>query len=182
MRKLYVRFESPGTYYAEITQKPIDARDVDLAVRMSRDVVERYSAKPYGFRFVEYMEHEPIDDGEGGTLQVQPRKVGSSGFYHLGGRILRFDDIPDTKENAILRDNMRSNRIPLVVENCNSWRSTHPFEPEDTFLPTDGGEIRLGNEQELEDYRKKKCEEWQSPLGDPGARDIPAGASAPGRG
>lgn len=51
MRKHFVTFYSPGTFVAEETELPIDAWDIDKAVKMAHKIVERYEARPYGFRF-----------------------------------------------------------------------------------------------------------------------------------
>lgn len=122
-QKHYVTFYSPGSFVSETTTKEIDAWSVDLAVRMAKEI-ERHHATPYGFSF-KTME----SDG------WSPRTVKESGMYYLGGRLLTLDDIPDTKENSILRDNMRFNNYEYVIENTNSWKITLPFyKDKDTLL------------------------------------------------
>jgi len=51
VQKHFVTFYSPGTFVSEESSLPIDAWDVDKAKEMAHDVVERYGATPYGFRF-----------------------------------------------------------------------------------------------------------------------------------
>lgn len=51
MQQHFVTFYSPGTFMAEMTEKPIDSWDVKAAVKMAKSVKERYGATPYGFRF-----------------------------------------------------------------------------------------------------------------------------------
>ncbi len=114
-QKHYVTFYSPGSFVSETTTKEIDVWSVDLAVRMAKEI-ERHRATPYGFTF-KTME----SDG------WSPKTVKESGMYYLGGTLKRLIDIPDTKENSILRDNMRFNNYEYVIENTNSWKITLPF-------------------------------------------------------
>lgn len=51
MKKHFVTFFSPGTFVSETSEKPIDSWDVDTAVEMSTQILERHGARPYGFRF-----------------------------------------------------------------------------------------------------------------------------------
>ena len=123
-QKHFVTFYSPGSFVSESTSKEIDTWSVDLAVRMAKDIKERHGAVPYGFRF-KTME----SDG------WSPKTVKESGMYYLGGKLLKLIDIPDTKENSILRDNMRFNNYEWVIENTNSWKVTLPFyKDKDTLL------------------------------------------------
>lgn len=52
MEKHFVKFYSAGSFVAEETVKEIDSWDVNKAIEMSKDITERYGAKPYGFRFI----------------------------------------------------------------------------------------------------------------------------------
>ena len=123
-QKHYVTFYSPGSFVSESTSKEIDTWSVDLAVRMAKDIKERHGAVPYGFRF-------KTKESDGWS----PKTVKESGMYYLGGRLMRLIDIPDTKENSILRDNMRFNNYEWVIENTNSWKVTLPFyKDKDTLL------------------------------------------------
>lgn len=124
MQKHFVTFYSPGSFVSESTSKEIDAWSVDLAVRMAKDIKERHGATPYGFNF-------KTRESDGWS----PKTVKESGMYYLGGKLLRLIDIPDTKENSILRDNMRFNNYDYVIENTNSWKITLPFyKDKDTLL------------------------------------------------
>jgi hypothetical protein len=125
-QKHYVTFYYPGSFVSETTKKEIDAWSVDLAVRMAKEI-ERHRATPYGFTF-KTME----SDG------WSPKTVKESGMYYLGGKLLKLIDIPDTKENSILRNNMRFNNYEYVIENTNSWKITLPFHKgKDTLLDWD---------------------------------------------
>jgi hypothetical protein len=126
-QKHYVTFHSPGTFVSESTTKEIDAWSVDLAVRMAKEIKERHGATPYGFSF-------KTKESDGWS----PKTVKESGMYYLGGKLLTLDDITDTKENSVLRDNMRFNNYEYVIENTNSWKITLPFyKDKDTLLDWD---------------------------------------------
>jgi hypothetical protein len=127
-REHFVTFDSPGTMFAESTTKPIGSWDIAEAVRLSADIVERYGAKPYGFRFSTEIVADPVPDGEGGTLAVQGKEVARSGMHFLGGSVFSLDEVPVTDGNRILRDNMRSNGWWYVVMGANGYRWTQPFE------------------------------------------------------
>lgn len=138
MRKHYVQFFSPGTFVAETTTREIDSWDVQIAVDMSGVIIERYSAKPYGFKFLTMLTSDPIDDGEGGLLEVEPKKVEESGMYHLGGKLETLEEVEtrDDPKERILRANMRGNGYDKIVINTNSWKSMHPFREGDVLLET----------------------------------------------
>lgn len=91
---------------------------------MAKDIKERHGATPYGFSF-----ETRESDG------WYPKTVKESGMYYLGGKLLKLIDIPDTKENSILRNNMRFNNYECVIEITNSWKITLPFyKDKDTLL------------------------------------------------
>jgi len=121
--KHFVTFLSPGTFVSESTTQSIDSWSIDLAMSMARNIKERHGATPFGF----YFETKGSDGWE-------PKTVRSSGIYYLGGRLRTIDDIPDTPENRILRSNMKSNDIETVIENCNSWKVTMPFNKDKDAL------------------------------------------------
>lgn len=124
--KNFVVFYSPGTFVSESTEKEIDYFDTAIAMEMAKDIKERHGATPFGFRFFTRTMNEKDFTVK---TNYQP------GTYFLGGKLLSLDDIPDTKENKILRDNMRYNDYQFVIENTNSWKITLPFNPnKDTLL------------------------------------------------
>ena len=122
-QKHYVTFYSPGSFVLETTTKEIDVWSVDLAVYYAKKIKERHGAIPYGFSF-------KTKESDGWSSKT----VKESGMYYLGGRLLTIDDIPDTKENSILRDNMRFNNYEYVIENINSWKITLPFHKDKDIL------------------------------------------------
>lgn len=124
--KNFVVFYSPGTIVSESTEKEIDQFDTVVAVEMAKGIRERHGVTPFGFRFFTRTMNE-----KDFTVKTEYKP----GTYFLGGKLLSLDDIPDTKENEILRDNMRYNDWQFVIENTNSWKITLPFNPnKDTLL------------------------------------------------
>jgi len=161
MKKHYVWFYSPGTFYDEIDSKPIETfGDVQTAVEMSKNIDQRYGAKPYGFRFVTMLKMDPVRDQETGEiLEVQSKKIKETGTYFINGRLRKYDEVVadnDPKE-SILRNNRRS-RCPIVVETRNSYRHTAPFREEDFVINELGGVVARGNDPELVAYRKEVTE------------------------
>lgn len=123
----YVEFYSPGTFVAEVSTNPVDAWDVDAAVKMATDVTERHGATPYGFRFTT----RGRDDDE-----LDSRQIAKSPFYYLGGVIETLAEVKarNHPDDRILISNMECNGWDRVITNCNSWRVTRPLEADDVVL------------------------------------------------
>jgi hypothetical protein len=127
MRKHFVVFFSPGTLFAEQTEKPIESWDVDKAVKLAKSIKERYDARPYGFQFITKARS---------AKDLDSKVIERSGMYFLGGKVETIQEIEarnDPKEE-ILRSNMRSNGFDKVVVNDNSWRWTQPLGKNDKVL------------------------------------------------
>lgn len=127
MQKHFVTFYSPGTFCAETTTKPIKSWDVEAAMMMAHEIVERYGATPYGFRF---------STRERGDNDLDSHVAKSSCLYHLGGKVETLAEVDarnDPKEE-FLRSNMRGNGYDKIVVNDNSWRSTLPLGKDDVIL------------------------------------------------
>lgn len=170
MRKHSVTFYSPGTFFPESTAKSIPSWDTKLAVEMSKSIEERYGAKPHSFRFSTMLTADPVPDGEGGTLEVEPKKVDSSSLYYLGGTLRTYDEVVerDYDKERILRSNMEGNRMWVIIENTNSYRFTGEF-PEDACIVDENGEIiRRGNDPDLMAYRSQKNKEKDRELREQG--------------
>ena len=127
MQQHFVTFYSPGTFVAETTTKPIAKWDVDAAIDMAREITERHSARPYGFRF---STRARKDD------ELDSRETRRSPTYFLGGKVETLAEVEarnDPKEE-ILRSNMRGNSYDRIIVNDNSWRWTQPLEKDDVVL------------------------------------------------
>lgn len=147
-RQHQVTFLSPGTFLNEQTTRDIEAWDTHLAIDMAKSVVERHGAKPYAFFFTTSIVSSSVPDGEGGELEVKPKQVAKSGTHFLGGSVLTYDDLEqraDPKEE-ILRSNMLCNDVPIVVENCNSYKTTVPFTEQDVVVDERGYIIVRGDD------------------------------------
>lgn len=127
MEKHFVEFKSPGTFVPETTLKEIDSWDVEKAIAMSREVLERYNARPFGFRFI--------------TRSRSPDDLDSSisarsFFYWLGGTVRTAEQVlagTDPSED-ILRSNVRINGFKRIIENGNSWKHTSVLNDDDIVL------------------------------------------------
>lgn len=155
MKKHYVRFMSPGTFFNEESVLEIHGWDIPAAVELAKTVTERYNAKPYGFQFLTKIVHDPVPDGDGGVLRVESKQTGRSCFYYLGGRVRTYKEVVNDNavSESILRDNMRFNEMPVVVENCNSWRFTGAFDEDACIVDETVKIIRRGNDPDLAVYR-----------------------------
>lgn len=127
IKKHFVTFYSPGTLFAETTQKPIDSWDVKKATGMARAVKERYDAVPYGFRF---------STSGRGDEDLDSKVTATSPFYFLGGKIETLEQVKAraTKGGTILVSNMEINGWDRVITNTNSWKCTLPLNPGDVVL------------------------------------------------
>jgi len=143
LNKHFVQFYSPGTFMPEVSEKVVRSWNPKRATALARDIVERYGAKPFGFRFITRRCATPIDDGEGGKLNVEPKEIKRSGIYYIEGCIETIDQVMarnDPSEER-LRDNMRINEIKKVVITKNGYRSVHPFNDGDNIVDKNGNVI-----------------------------------------
>lgn len=153
--KHYVVFESPGTMFSETSEREIGEWSTQLAARMAADIVERHGARPYAFRFVTKRVSGPISDGSGGTLDVEPKVLKRSGYYHINGVLRTLDELEARADptERILVSNMRCNHLPIVCETVNIWKSTRPFEEADFVVDPAGNVVERGDDQKHVAYR-----------------------------
>ncbi len=165
-RKEFAEFYSPGTFLHESRFIELHEGTVEEAVRISKDVVERYQARPFGFDIVTRIISPPVDDGEGGEMIVNPKEVERRGRFFLGGKLIDFEDVCKSEgKESIIASNMRNNGYPICIEVINGFRSTHPFGSGDVIVDPETGEIlHRGNDAIFEEYRKNKFSEWAKQL------------------
>ena len=127
MQKHFVTFYSPGTFVSETTERAIAAWDVKAAMKMANEIIERYGATPYSFRFTTRSR---------GPNDLDSKQSAQSPFYFLGGKVESVADVErraDPKE-SILLSNMKGNGWNRIITNDNSWRWTQPLEDDDVVL------------------------------------------------
>jgi|GEM_PF-2070663 len=161
-RRDFVTYLSPGTFVSETSTLPIPSWDTMLATSMAKRVVERYGARPYGFRFETRIIVDNVPDGEGGELTVMPKTVKRSGIYFLGGHLNTIDDViaRNAESERILRENMVANGYWIVCVNHNSYRSVLPFEEADRIVNDEGGVYERGDDPRHVAYRTAKLTEY----------------------
>lgn len=127
MQQHYVLFYSPGTLFTEVNSKEIDSWDVDKAVVLSKDIFQRYGARPFGFQFITKSRSES---------ELDSKETARSNMYYLGGRIETFEDVVkrNNPKEEILRKNMEYNNIKRIIVNDNSYRFTGEFKDDDVLL------------------------------------------------
>lgn len=123
----FVEFYSPGTFVAETSAKPIDSWDVEVAMKMARDIKERHAAVPYGFRFTTRTRK---DD------ELDSKQTAQSPTYFLGGKVETLAEVKAraTDKEQILVSNMECNHYDRIITNNNSWRWTQPLKADDVVL------------------------------------------------
>jgi len=161
-RKVFAQFFSPGTLFAETSTRELTEGTVDEAVAISKEISERYNATPYGFDLVTKLVSEPIDDGEGGKMEVASKEVERDGRYYLGGKLIRYEEAVEMDgERSAWCSNMRGNGWPICIQNTNSFKSTQPFRKDDAIVdPETGKVLARGADPELAEYRDAKLSEW----------------------
>lgn len=127
VEKHFVEFLSPGTFVSESTTKEIDTWDISVAKKMASNIVERYNAKPYGFRFITRSRKDHELDSE---------ITKTSGIHYLGGNVLTLAQVKarNNPKDAILISNMECNGYDKVIENSNSFLITLPFRDKDMVV------------------------------------------------
>lgn len=127
LKQHYVVFISPGTLFAETTQKEIDSWDTDEAVKMAYSISERHGATPYGFYFITRGREEN---------ELDSKKIDESNFYYLGGEVFTLEQVKarNDKADRILIKNMERNGYDRIVVNNNSYKVTLPLRQGDIIL------------------------------------------------
>jgi hypothetical protein len=130
MKKHFITFLSPGTLVSEQTTKEIKDWNVDLAVSMSKTIVERYGATPYAFYFS--TRERKSEDFDSCEIKRSPK-------YFLGGKIETAEEILARKQENehVLRANIRNNGIARVWRSTKGWACAIPLDKEDLHLSTE---------------------------------------------
>lgn len=157
MKKFNVIFLSPGTFISETSTKEIESIDLKLAMQMSKSIVKRYKATPYGFYFEEVIASDPIEV-DGHKLKVVSEVVNRTGTYFISGKLKTIEDIESESDpkDHILLSNMRCNDWPIVVEVVRGYKSTMPFEEKDFIIDEDGNVVERGDDPKHVEYRNSK--------------------------
>lgn len=127
MEAHFVTFNSPGTFVAEQTTKPIVAWDITLAQSMAREITERHGARPYGFRFTTRTRNAD---------ELDSKVTATSPFYYLGGTVETLEQVKAraTERDRILISNMECNGWDRIVTTTNGYRWTQPLKDTDVVL------------------------------------------------
>lgn len=127
----FVTFYSPGTFVHEETTKVIESWDIAKAKRMAQEIVERYRARPFGFRFTTRARKED---------ELDSRVVDTSPMYYLGGTIMTLAEVKERSDpkDRILICNMENNGWDKIIVNNNSWRMVRPLLEGDVVLQFEG--------------------------------------------
>ena len=127
MQQHFVTFYSPGTMFAEMTERPIAAWDIVTATEMAKNVSERYGARPYGFRFTTRERQEDW---------LTTKVVANSVFYFMSGKVETIEQVRERNDpkERILLDNMRCNGWKRVIHITRGWSWTQPLDDGDVVL------------------------------------------------
>lgn len=123
----FVTFYSPGTFFAEDRTLPIDAWNVDDAVAMSANIIERYGAKPYGFRFTTRGRSED---------ELDSKVIATSPMHYIGGKVETLAEVVarDDPKESVLRANMECNGYERIWRTTEGWSWTQPLKADDVVL------------------------------------------------
>lgn len=126
LKKDFVTFYSPGSFCAETTTLPISGWNEEEAIELSKDIVERYGAKPYRFQFTT----RGREDDE-----LDSRIIAESGMYYINGVVKTLADVEaDPIRNRTLISNMKTFKCDRVVETYSPYRWVQFFEEGDKVV------------------------------------------------
>lgn len=157
-KKWKVVFYSPGTFFDETQEEFIDPPAIAEAVRKAKKITERHGAKPYAFSFKLMLVADPIPDGFGGTMNVEPKMIEQGGLHFIDGKLLTIDQIlarRDTKD-ATMISNMTGNNYPIVCETRNSYKHVGVFGESDFVVSSNRELLERGDDPVHVAYRKSK--------------------------
>ena len=125
--KHFVTFYSPGTFVYEHTTKEIKSWDVDLAVKMSKKIKERYDAIPIFFQF---------STRSRGKNDLDSKETKRSKRYYINCKVKTYQQIVERNDpnEEILRSNMRINKFDRIASPITGWKAAYPLEKGDVVL------------------------------------------------
>lgn len=162
-RQSIARFYLPDLLFAGESVVPLETGRIKDAVQAAKKVKSRHGYTPYAFALQTRIVCDPIPDGEGGFLNVEPKLVDPGiGRYYLGGQVKNYEEVvalSDEGERSIVAINMVNNEIPIVIY---KYGQAHEFNEDDVVVCDDTGEIILrGYDPDLSKYRAEKIALWK---------------------
>ena len=125
MKQDYVTFYSPGTFVAEQTIKVIKKWDVDAALKLLPDIIERYGATPYGFQF---------STKKRGMRDMEPKEIKRSPMYYVNCKVQTLEDVEKEPGTETLVSNMRRNGWDKIVTTTEGYKWSQPLREGDVVL------------------------------------------------
>lgn len=143
MRQHFVTFVVHSMLSPVLVKRPIDSWDVRAAVAM----IEHMKEKPHWFRFSTWLTHDPVPDGEGGTLNVEPRELECSGRYYTTGKVRSADER--------VADEVVHRRVkqPFSIDIGTSLLRDEDFNADDFVVDAAGAIVERGDASERAAYR-----------------------------
>lgn len=122
MQQHHVTYLFPGSFFSEESSRKVSAWDVAEALK---DIPKLSDTYPPAFCF--YFSTMRREDDE-----MNGKQVAKSGRYYLGGKVYEYDELPQGKENEILRLNIQHYDGKRAIKtSAGNWQ---PFLPGDTLL------------------------------------------------
>jgi hypothetical protein len=127
IKKNFVTFYSPGTFFAETSENPVEAWDLEKAKEMARSIKERHGATPYGFRFIT----------RGRTdKDLDSKEIAHSPMYYLGGKVETLAEVKAraTDKDRILISNMECNGYDRIITSTTGYKWSQALGKDDVVL------------------------------------------------
>lgn len=102
----YMEVVNAGGFFHETSTKQVETREVPKDYEF-----HKWS---YKYRFYDVPVKITVDGGE--KFEKTGEATNCTGWHFRGGVVKTIDDIPDTRENTILRSNMIGNNMPAVID------------------------------------------------------------------
>jgi hypothetical protein len=110
-----------------MTTHPVEAWDVQEALRLAAGITERHGATPYGFRFTTRSR---------GSDDLDSEVSATSPMHYFGCKIETLDEIKARNDprDRILISNMERNDWDRVATTTSGWKWTQPISADDIVL------------------------------------------------